>query len=309
MLFRSGNPNWYNDLAAAYFYKQLLVANVLQGDLFASSNRFFRMKKIQPEPTLRKRFWEANGAAISICDKRLKRNGNDEDALYACGVAYASRGTYQGLIDRSKFETLGSARRAANYHNELIRLNPRRYDAYLVPGIYDYVLGSLPQSLRILLLLAGLSGNKEKGIREVESAAERGANAREDARIFLAVMYRREKRFDDARRTLAELVKEFPRNYIYPLEIASLYRRAGDDEKAILAYRKVLEGALAGQPGYSDAPIARLHYELAEFYSKAGNLGLARQHLEKVPVSPGSTPELAEQSAERIRQIDETLRP
>ena len=50
------NPSWQNHVSAAYFYKQLYLAGVLQGDLFASSNKFFRTKKIKVDPHARKTF-------------------------------------------------------------------------------------------------------------------------------------------------------------------------------------------------------------------------------------------------------------
>lgn len=301
------NSNWQNHLASAYIYKQLHLAGVLQGDMFTSSNKFFRTKKIQVDPALEKTFWEANGAAIRICEQRLKRNRKDEDALYACGVAYATLATHQALIDRSKLSTLSTARKASIYHTELTRLNPRCYDAYLVPGIYDFVLGSLPASMKFFLLFGGFSGDKERGMRAAETAARQGDHAKQDAKILLAVMYRREKRYADAERTLSELEASFPRNYIFPLEIASIYRSAGEDKEAIRQYEQVLSEILHGRTGYAEAPAARIHYELGGLYWKKGDLKAAMAHLEQVPGSLGSTPELEQDSTEIRRQIETAL--
>ena len=66
-------------------------------------------------------------------------------------MAHAAQATHQGLIERSKFGFIGSAGRAYDYHSRLLRSNPRFYDAYLVTGIYDFVLGSLPGPLKVLL--------------------------------------------------------------------------------------------------------------------------------------------------------------
>ena len=300
------NPTWHNQVAIAYFYKQLYVAGVLQGDLFSASNKFFR-KKVDVAPLLKDRFWKANETAIRLCEQRLKKDKNDQEALYACGIAYATRSTYQGLIERAKLAFIGSANKANEYHSRLLELNPRYYDAYLLPGVYDFVLGSLPAPLRFLLFFTGLSGDKERGLRSVESTAQWGERAREDAKILLTVMYRREKRFVDARRTVAELSESFPRNYILPLEIASLYRAAGEEEEAIRGYAQVLEDVHRGAPGYSEAPVARIHFELGELYRKAGELESAREHFGKVAGSQGSTPELEKESATIREQIEQLL--
>ncbi|MBI4465086.1 MAG: DUF3808 domain-containing protein [Acidobacteria bacterium] len=300
------DPTWYNHLAMAYFYKQLYVAGALQGDLFSASNRFFR-KKVEFDPALKQRFWEANEAAARFCEQRLKKNGKDQEALYACGVAYATRSTFQGLVERAKLAFISNGNKANDYHSRLLKLNPRYYDAYLVPGVYDFVLGSLPAPLKFLLYFAGLSGDKERGLQAVQSAAQWGEHAREDAKIVLTVMYRREKRYSEARRTLQELAHAFPRNYLVPLEIASLYRASEDLKEAIREYEQALEDTRRGKPGYQDVPVARIHYELGELYRKIGELESARNHFSQVAGSKGSTSELEKESSLLRQQIEQLL--
>ena len=301
------NPAWHNHLAMTYFYKALYVAGELQGDLYSASNRFFNKKPVF-DPTLKQLFRQANEAAVRSCEQRLKKNGKDQEALYACGVAYATRATFLGLIERAKLGFVGSANKANDYHSRLLQLNSSYYDAYLVTGIYDFVLGSLPAPLKFLLFFAGLAGDKERGLIAVQSAAQRGEFAREDAKIVLTVMYRREKRYDDARGTLRDLEALFPRNYLLPLEIASLYRVSEDFEASIRQYETVLEDARGGKPGYQNVPVARIHFELGELYRKVGELEPARNHLSQVSGSKGSTPELEKESALLQQQIEEAIR-
>ena len=301
------NPSRQNNVATAYFYKQLYLAGVLQGDLFSSSNKFFRTKKIQVEPAIANAFWEANDAAIRICEQRLKSNEADEEALYSCGVAYATRSTYQGLIERSKFGFLSSARKSNDYHARLILLNPRYYDAYLIPGLFDFLLGSLPKPLKVLLYFTGLSGDKQRGMQAVKSVTEWGQEAKEDAKILLTIMYRRERRHADARQVVEDLAASYPRNYIFPLEIASLYRSAEEYEEAIRGYEHVLERVQQQRPGYVEVPVARIHYELGELYRNEDDLESALRHLERVPGSRGSTPEMENQSVLLSQQIEATL--
>ncbi len=301
------NPARQNDVATAYFYKQLYMAGVLQGDLFSSSNKFFRTKKIQVDPAIEKPFWGATQAAIRSCEQRLKSDKTDEEALYTCGVAYATRSTYQGLIERSKFGFLSSARKANDFHARLLRLNPRYYDAYLIPGIFDFVLGSLPKPLRMMLYFAGLSGDKQRGIQAVKSVTVWGQNAKESAKILLTIMYRRERRHTDARQVIEGLAKSYPRNYIFPLEVASLYHSEGEDEEAIRGYTQVLEQVRRERAGYAELPVARIHFELGVLYRNEEDLELALRHLEQVPGSKGSTPEMEKESALLRQQIEATL--
>ena len=301
------DPALHNHVATVSFYRQLYLAGVLQGDLFANSNRFFRNRKIQPDPALEKTFRDANESAIQLCERRLKQNGGDQDALFDCGNAYASRASWQGLIERSKIATLVSGRKANEFNEELLRANPLCYDANLIPGLFQYVVGSMPGSLKFFLYFAGIQGDKEQGVRQVEIVAHSGTRNKHDARVMLAVIYRREKRFADARNTLAELALAYPRNYIFPLEIASVYRTEGDNKAAIGAYERVLADAALGKPGFDRAPAAKIHFELGQLYWKTGEPASAKAHLDKVHGSPGSTPELEAQIAALSRQVAEAM--
>jgi tetratricopeptide (TPR) repeat protein len=300
---------WQNHVAMAYFYELLHSAGALQGDLFGASNRFFRTRRITPDPQLAQRFHQANEAAIRLCEQRLKQVKNEESALYSCGVAYAARATYLGLVERKLFDSLGSARRANDFHSRLIRIHPKFYDAYLVPGLYDFLLGSLPKAAKFFLFFGGMTGNKARGIEKVETVVQSGDGARQDARILLTVMYRRERRFADARKTMQTLAEAFPRNYIFPLEIASLHRGEDEKEQAIQRYEQVLERISDAAPGFDRAPAARIHFELGDLYKQTGNTEAALEHLRLVSTSRGTSPDLDREAAVIIQQLTQPHQP
>jgi tetratricopeptide (TPR) repeat protein len=297
------NAAWQNQVALGYFYKHLLQGGALEGDLFDASNRFFKTKKFPVDPTLDGPFHEANRRAVEICEGNLKKDPRDGEALYACGVAFAARATHQGLIERSALSFLGNARKANDFHIRLVRAHPRQYDGYLVPGLFDFVLGSLPGPVKVLFFFAGLTGNKERGMGLVKNVSEWGIGSKHDARILLTVMYRREKQYAEARRMLEQLQETFPRNYIFPLEIASLYRAADDLPEAIGAYEQVLKEIQAGAPNFSEAPEGRIHFELGVLYERVDDKQMARRHYEQVSGSRGTTPELNKESAANLARL------
>ena len=297
-----------NHIAVSNFYKQMLVAGLLEGDLFTASNQFFRLKTVQTDPVLIKEFQEHNRTAIQICEKRLKENDKDQNALFDCGVAYGNRAAYFGLIEQTKVDTLKYARKAQDFHQRLLLIDPHRYDAFLVPGIYDFMLGSLPRSVRFLLFLGGFVGDKARGIQMVESAATGGDRSKHDAEIVLAVLYRREQRYDDARRTLEALAHQFPRNYLFPLEVASIYRRAGNDAEALPIYQQVLKDIAEGRPGFSGAPLARIHFELGEIFAKRGELENAKIHLQEVDHSRGANERLILESIGLLAKVSDQIK-
>ncbi len=159
-----------------------------------------------------------------------------------------------------------------------------------------------------MFFFAGLNGDKQRGIRLIEVVSKWGVSSRHDARILLTVAYRREKRYADARQVIGTLAETFPRNYIFPLEVASLHRAADEIPEAISGYENVLRKALQGAPGFDRAPVARIHFELGVLYQDEDDPETARRHFEQVAGSAGVTDELAEESRLNITRIEQELR-
>ena len=205
--------------------------------------------------------------------------------------------------EQSLFSTLGTARKANDYHSQLIESNPTFYDAYLVPGLYDFLLGSLPKAAKFLLFFGGFTGDRQRGLSKVETVSTSGVDARTDARIMLTVLYRREHRYADAIRAVSTLVDSYPRNYVFPLEIGALHRGAGEKDLAIQQYEHVLKQIRAGTPGFDRAPRARLHFEMGILYRDLGDSPAALAHLREVTAQPDVKPELAAEAKRMIEQI------
>ncbi len=143
-----------------------------------------------------------------------------------------------------------------------------------------------PNTVRVFLLGGSAMYGEEGGYPEIDRRYSRIYNNQ-------LIDYYLEQKLNQA----------FPRNYIFPLEIASLYRIAGEEKEAIREYEQVLEEVRRANPGYAEAPTARIHLALGELYSHAGEISPARMHLEQVPGSRGSTPEMEKQSAEMLKTV------
>ena len=75
---------------------------------------------------------------------------------------------------------------------------PNYTDAKLVVGAHNYVMGSLSFAVKMAVALAGLSGDKEKGLRYLQEAYHANGETSVDAGIVLMVFLRREHRYGDA---------------------------------------------------------------------------------------------------------------
>jgi len=70
-----------------------------------------------------------------------------------------------------------------------------------------------------------LPADKQGGIADLQTTAERGHYLAPFARILLAIAYVREKNNVQALQLLADLRREFPGNTLFPREIEHLSQR------------------------------------------------------------------------------------
>jgi tetratricopeptide (TPR) repeat protein len=141
-------------------------------------------------------------------------------------------------------------------HERVLELNPEYLDAKLVVGTHNYVMGSLPWSVKVAVAMVGLSGSKEKGFQYLREVANGTVENTVDAKVVLSLFLRREHKFDEAREIMHALGARYPRNYLFPLEEANLLRAAGRRQEAAVSYRRVWQAGREGKYG-------SLHYEMA----------------------------------------------
>jgi tetratricopeptide (TPR) repeat protein len=254
------DPARYNHLAQAILYREMYLAGALESELVTGNNPFLRRAKLDQHPEALRRFDEAIARSMALSEKRIQNNPRDVDALYANCVAYGFRANFNFLVRKAWIDALRDATTSRKLCDKVLALNPGFTDARLVQGVHDYVVGSLSFGYRVLGFLAGFSGDRERGIRTVERVAREGKSNRLDAQILLGVVYRRERRPQDAVPIVLELVRQFPRNHLFRLELVQMYADLGDKEKAVAVLNEMDRWKRAQAPGYEKVPWERLWY-------------------------------------------------
>jgi tetratricopeptide (TPR) repeat protein len=179
-----------------------------------------------PPPELASAFFKSLDRALEIARERVRKSPNDADAHYQLGAAIGLRASYSATVDGSAMSAFRAAREAYSQHEQVLALDPRRKDAGLIVGTYRYVVAALSLPVRWMAYVVGFRGGKERGLAMVEEAAAYGGENQEDARFALLLMYNREKRYDDALKTLAALRERYPRNRLVWLETGATLLRA-----------------------------------------------------------------------------------
>lgn len=234
------DPIPYNQLASAQLYKELYRLGLLD------SNALGRDKSFSPaeaDPSAKMRFLETLDRGQRVAENIIKYDRQNQAALYALCTDYALRSTYHFTLDKSWLSAARSGTSARGFCEEVRKLDPAFVDPYLVLGVFEFTAGSLPLPVRLVAAVGGLHGSKSKGIEYLARVARQGNYERDAARVALAVVSHRERRPKDAAAILEGLMRDYPRNYIFGLELASVYSDADWPERALDVLKSLLQRA------------------------------------------------------------------
>ena len=248
------DPNTYNHIATAILFKELNRLGMLETSAFKKDNKFLALEKPQPDPQAAESFRKYLLDGREKAEQILKEKTRDRMAWFALAQNYALQANYQFMIEKSYVGALRNGQRARGYSNKLRKHYPEFIDGYLVAGVQEYVVGSLPWAVRALIVLGGIRGNKEKGEEWVTMVADKGTLIRTEARVLLSLLYRRERRPLEAAELLEGLIAEFPRNYVLRLELAAMYEDAQKFDRALEIFQKAQDMVQNKVPGYARMP-------------------------------------------------------
>jgi tetratricopeptide (TPR) repeat protein len=243
----------------AVIFRELYRLDLLDTTFYAHDGFLNGKHPVAADPAVAARVNSLYAKAVALSEQRLSTHPEDVDALFARGWARSLRAVYIGLVERSFVSALHVALQARSDNERVLKLDPRYIDAKLVVGVHQYVIGSLPFGLKILVGAAGITGSKTKGIEDLREAGANGVITSVEARTALGLFLRREARYDEAISVTRTLTEEYPRDFLFWLELANLTKDAGRGSEAIAEYKHLLDQAK--KPGFFPSA----HLELAWF--------------------------------------------
>jgi tetratricopeptide (TPR) repeat protein len=252
---RPNDPSAANHLLTTVLMRELYRMGAMNSGEYANDS-FIGEAHRAADPKVKERIKQLVDRAESLEEQQLKGSPDNVEALYARGVTRAQFALYTALVERAWFSALRNAVGARHDHERVLELDPNYVDAKLVVGTHNYVVGSLPWSVKVAVAMVGLGGTKEKGFEYLREVANSNGENSIDAKVVLSLFLRREHRYDEARATMHDLAARYPRDYLFPLEEANLLRASGHVQEAAVGYRKVWQNGREGK--YGD-----LHYEMA----------------------------------------------
>jgi tetratricopeptide (TPR) repeat protein len=286
------DPLLHNHLAQALLYRELFRDGALESELVSGNNSFLRRAKLEPPADVEKRFFAEIERAMQLSQARIAKNPRDTVALHALSVSFALRANYGFLVRKSWKASLYDASQARRNDNQVTELEPDNYDAKLLQGGYDYIVGNLTWTLRALGFIAGFHGDKQRGLRTIEEVAVKGKENRVDAEIVLCALYRREGQATRAIPLVAQLIQRYPRNYLLRFELAQMYASTGSRQNALNVLSEIAMLKQQNAAGYERIPWEKIYYETGNLQFWFDDLDRALDNLKKVTGTPDQLREL-----------------
>lgn len=292
-------------LATVIWLEHLNKSRRLQTSLYRDESNFYagaekakeENEGDEVEPAVDRAFRDRMAQAKTKAMALVARNKNDADAQYFLGSYYGVMAAYEASVARKFFAAMRNGSRSVDAHEKVLKLKPDYYDAYLSVGMYDYITGNLPFVYKALATLAGVRGNKKRGIERLQTIIEKDAATADDARVMLLAIYQNEKRFGDALAILQQLNAKYPRSYLLKLETASTLVTLNRPKDAYAAFEDLLKDPAAA--------VAEdlIHYQYAEALELGKEHARAAEHFLAVPKSKGADAALATLALLRAAQV------
>ena len=202
------------------------------------------------------------GQAIARAERRLESHPDDVETLFILGSAYGRRGMLAGTA-RDAWSAARDAKRAKGKLDRVQELSPGNVDAVAAEGLYQYYVGTFGSVTRAASrLLFGLRGDRQAGLRALDTARRRGTYTRTEAGFFQGLFYLQyEDRPAAAQPILDGLRDRYPENLYFATMSAYARQRQQRFDAARSIYESVLR-ELSGTRVYGreGESITRLFY-------------------------------------------------
>lgn len=305
------NPAGYVYLANNLWLETLFQSRRLTTSVYTGGSFYAQDKSEDQVDQKRDReFNELIKQALAATRARLVKDSKDVEALYYNASALGIRAAYGTSVKRSFTRSIGDANDSIQIQRQVIKLDPEYVDAYLSIGLYEYVIDSLPFGWRLLARFAGLKGSKSKGIEHLELVTRRGKFAADDARVVLLGIYSKENQLDRALEVISYMAKQYPRNYLFGVERASMLYRTGRVDEGARAFADLLKDDRIAAQQAADL----VNYQWGEALMAKQDYASAAARYKEVERSPKSDPGLislahlhAGESLDALRKRDEAM--
>lgn len=253
------------------------------GYFFQAMTEWWRILSNFDDESRDKHFLGMLDRVVELCEQRLDQNEDDVAALFFKGGAIGFKGRLRAnrgawlLAANDGLVAIPPIRKA-------YKLDPKNFDVLLGMGIYNYYADVVPSQYPVVkpLTIFLPSGDKKKGLEQLELAAQKARYAKFEATYFLLQTYfMYEKQYVRALELARELHNRFPQNPVFHRMYGRCYVSTGYWGEAFQIFSEVETRFRNRQPGYDVYDGREAYYYIGRHYFLAGKLEESLQNLYK----------------------------
>ena len=210
-------------------------------------------------------------------DVILDKNPKDIETKYLAANLASFRAMAQATSNNS-VDAFWSSKKAVSQFEEIIKANPKYYDAYLGLGLFDYAMSFVPDFLKWAVNLTGLSSDKARGFRYIKTALHKGNTVKTEASFHLSKVYNDYlAEYDSGFAILQSLTSKFPRNGLFAYQSAVSLVKAKQLDRALVVLDRVIKLKNKHVPQIT----ALAYYRRGEIYFKKNQFRTAIRNYKK----------------------------
>jgi tetratricopeptide (TPR) repeat protein len=245
--------------------------------LFSYEMNFDPQARTKDQESLLKDVEEALGRG----HKRIEKNPRDAQAYFAMALAKIVK--IRWALSQKRYVVIAQeSTHVWSYLEKAKTEDPQNYDVYFPLGLLHYHLDHLPAAARVFSSLLITAADHQKGLQELEIAAQKGDLLRELAQTELSSVYTYFE--EQPARSLPitrELREKFPRNYNFAFTLATALSELDRAAEALAVAGEIEKGIQTGTPPFVPQLQPRFDHLLGRLLFNQGEYAGAEERFRK----------------------------
>jgi len=217
---------------------------------------------------------------LSHYRQQLQQKPGNAELIFFYGVTLGVKGRIQ-LARKDWLGILLTGYRAISYIKKADRLDPHNPDILLAKGVFNYYVGISAAYMQLASWMLNMSGSKELGLRQLETAAGQAQYGKYEAMGLLAFIYLYiEAEYAQALAYCRDLQQLFPENPYYTFLLADAHI-INDHHQEAGIWVQTLKDSLPTLRGFTKIEYAqKLNYLEGSLALNQGDLPTAMNKLD-----------------------------
>jgi tetratricopeptide (TPR) repeat protein len=212
-------------------------------------------------------------------EKLLEKDPKNAQACFSLAIARMVNNRWE-IIRKNYFRAFREAQAVWDLLERTQELDPQNFDVYYPMGVLHYHLAQLSGIARWISSVFITPGDRERGLKEFETAHQKGRFMKDLAASSLLSAYSGYEKKPDRALPLAKRLREkYPNNYNFSFALINIFSDLGRFDEAGSVAREIEKEIKAGRPPYRPELWPRYYQSLGKIHLDKGEYEKAADYL------------------------------